>query len=76
MTCVERSVGNRLFIEFIGLTFDKVNAYVVRQKLNKLFGPLLANVPCPPSAYVRVSRIRVQMLESTEISGYKISHRT
>src|SRR6218665_3755007 len=76
---IGRSAEDRLFIEFLGIPLTSVNAVKVRAEVNKLFGPLSADVPAPSSTYVRVQLggpekgpNKTRLLGLTEICEYKI----
>ena len=76
---IGRSAEDRLFTEFLGVPLSSVNAVKLRAELNKLFGPLAADVPVPSSAHVRVQLggpekrpNKTCLLGLTEICEYKI----
>src|SRR6218665_1449852 len=76
---IGRSAEDRLFIEFLGIPLTSVNAMKVRAELNKMFGPLSADVPAPSSTYVRVhlggpekGPNKARLLACAGIAGYNI----
>jgi len=76
---IGRSAEDRLFIEFLGIPLTSVNAVKVRAELNKMFGPLSADVPAPSSTYVRVhlggpekGPNKTRLLACAGIAGYNI----